>query len=117
MKMKQEDTNSGKRSRGRPPKFDKILTALRAEILSGKYQPQDRLPTRDDLAVKFDSTKVTIQKAMDVLLEEGILTARRGAGTYVTGQAQSKLPYYLIVNTPPGFNTRLASLRKTFRLG
>ncbi len=88
--------------RGRPPKFDKILAAVRADILSGKFQPGDRLPTREELAKKFGSTKVTMQKAMDILLEEGILTARRGAGTYVTNAAESKLPYFLLIDQPQG---------------
>jgi len=102
--MAQQTSEKIQRKRGRPPKFDKILHQLRTDVLSGKYQPDDRLPTRESLAASFGSTKVTIQKAMDVLIDEGILSARRGAGTYVTGTADSRLPYYLVVSHPQGVN-------------
>lgn len=100
--MKTKSDKVSPAGRGRPPKFDKILAALRADILSGEYQPGDRLPTREVLAKLFSSTKVTMQKAMDVLIEEGLLTARRGAGTYVTDSAESNLPIFLIVDHERG---------------
>lgn len=101
--------------RGKPAKFSGIAASLRREILGGKFSVGDRLPSWDEIAERFDTTKVTVKKAIDVLAEDGLLEARMGAGTFVTGPAQaSLLPVVLAISTGsvPGRSRFLEALER-----
>jgi GntR family transcriptional regulator/MocR family aminotransferase len=56
---------------------------LRAAILDGRLQPGLRLPSTRAFASAFGVSRNTVVAAYDVLLSEGYLLTRRGAGAYV----------------------------------
>jgi len=56
---------------------------LRAAILAGRLQPGLRLPSTRSLANTCGVSRNTAMAAYDLLLSEGYLAARQGAGTYV----------------------------------
>ena len=56
---------------------------LRAAILDGRLQPGARLPATRTLAQRLGVSRNTMLAAYDLLLSEGYLLARPGAGTYV----------------------------------
>jgi len=56
---------------------------LRAAILDGRLQPGLRLPASRALAATLGVSRNTVVAAYDLLLSEGYLLARPGAGTYV----------------------------------
>ena len=56
---------------------------LRAAILEGRLQPGLRLPSTRALADACGVSRNTAMAAYDMLLSEGYLVARQGAGTYV----------------------------------
>jgi GntR family transcriptional regulator / MocR family aminotransferase len=56
---------------------------LRAAILEGRLQPGLRLPSTRALADACGVSRNTAMAAYDLLLSEGYLVARQGAGTYV----------------------------------
>ena len=56
---------------------------LRAAILAGRLQPGLRLPSTRSLADACGVSRNTAMAAYDLLLSEGYLAARQGAGTYV----------------------------------
>ena len=56
---------------------------LRAAILDGRLQPGARLPATRALAQRLGVSRNTMLAAYDLLLSEGYLLARPGAGTYV----------------------------------
>jgi GntR family transcriptional regulator len=60
-----------------------IADELREEIDSGKLPPGGRLPSENELMSRFDVEQPTARRALDVLKNEGLVIARRGAGTYV----------------------------------
>jgi DNA-binding GntR family transcriptional regulator len=62
---------------------EQISNALRDEIRSGAWPTHFRLPAEPDLAVSLGVSRGTLRKALDTLLEEGILTRVRGRGTFV----------------------------------
>ena len=69
-------------------KYRGITAALRAKILSGEFKPGTRLPTREALIRQFDTTSVTIQKAFDLLADQGWIRTAGRRGTFVS----DKLP-------------------------
>lgn len=56
---------------------------LRAAILDGRLQPGLRLPPTRVFATAYGVSRNTAVATYDLLLSEGYLAARRGAGTYV----------------------------------
>jgi len=56
---------------------------LRAAILDGRLKPGLRLPSTRVLAESWGVSRNTVMGAYDLLLSEGYLFARHGAGTYV----------------------------------
>lgn len=66
------------------PLWSSIADTLRADISGGQYRPGDRLPTEAALAKRFGVNRHTVRHALSGLVEDGTITTRRGAGTFVT---------------------------------
>jgi GntR family transcriptional repressor for pyruvate dehydrogenase complex len=62
---------------------EQISRQLLEKIISGKYQPGDRLPPERDLAFLFDVSRVVVREALSSLLAKGIVSVRQGRGTTV----------------------------------
>ncbi|MGG5371946.1 GntR family transcriptional regulator [Enterococcus sp. AZ196] len=65
------------------PKYKEIAMALKEKIIEGDYKEGELLPDQETLAKTFDTSRVTVRKAIQVLIDEGLLYTRRGSGTYV----------------------------------
>ncbi|MBO9473222.1 GntR family transcriptional regulator [Shimia sp. R10_1] len=68
---------------GRGPRYQQLYRHIAAEIRSGGLQPGDQLPPERDLADTADISRVTVRKAVSLLVEEGLIEQRRGAGSFV----------------------------------
>jgi len=66
------------------PLYLQITNYVEDLILSGKYLPGDKIPSENELAEKFDTTRTTVRKALDDLEKKGLLTKIFGVGTFVT---------------------------------
>src|SRR5690349_20662085 len=70
-----------------PPRGDRLRALhrqLRAAILEGRLQPGLRLPPTRAFAAAYGISRNTAVATYDLLLSEGYLSTRRGAGTFVT---------------------------------
>jgi hypothetical protein len=83
---------------------DSILSALKTRIVSGRLPPGTRLPTRRELETEFDSTLVTIQRALEQLQDEGFVTARGKAGSFVAERPPHLYNYALAFPRAPSSN-------------
>lgn len=73
-------------------KYAVISNKLRDQILKEKiYHPNDQLPCERDLCIQYDASKMTIKKALDILVEEGLIYKKRGHGTFVKGLSRQQL--------------------------
>ena len=63
--------------------YIRIAKKLRKKILSGKLMPDDLLPSENELALTYKTSRVTVRKALDILEHEGLVKARQGKGYYV----------------------------------
>src|SRR5262249_43052415 len=66
----------------RPP-YVQVANALRAAILTRKFHPGDKLPSRSELAKTYDVAPMTVQNALRELREEGLIVTRQGSGVFV----------------------------------
>ncbi len=64
-------------------KYLQIATDLRRAIASGEYRPDARLPGENELMMRYQVARETARKALAQLINEGIVTPRRGAGVFV----------------------------------
>lgn len=63
--------------------YQQIADTLREEIRSGKLRPGDRLPTVVALGDRFGVAKMTAEKALKELRDEGLIVSWQGRGTFV----------------------------------
>jgi DNA-binding transcriptional regulator YhcF (GntR family) len=66
----------------RPP-FQQVVSIMRAAILTRKYEPGERLPSFGELAKHFGVAPMTVQKAVGLLRDEGLIVTRQGKGSFV----------------------------------
>ena len=64
-------------------KYVEISNDIRKQIIDGNYLPNERLPFEKEICDKYNSSKMTVKKALDILVSEGLLVKRRGSGTFV----------------------------------
>lgn len=60
-----------------------IAQKIRQRIFSGEYAVGDLLPTESDLERMFNVSKITVRKAIDLLVAEELVEKRSGKGTTV----------------------------------
>lgn len=60
-----------------------IADELRQQIDSGELPPGSKVPGENDLMNRHGVERMTARHALDVLKNEGLIVARRGAGTFV----------------------------------
>lgn len=72
---------------GPVPLYYQIELHLRAAIESGHYPSGERLPPEGELQRLYGVSRITIRAALRRLEEDGIVTTRRGRGTFVERQA------------------------------
>lgn len=61
----------------------RLRRAIQNTIESGAFPPGQALPSERDLARRLALSRVTVRKAIGGLVEDGLLTQRHGAGTFV----------------------------------
>ena len=64
-------------------KYRDIADAIREKIKSGEYTSGQKLPYEYLLCVNYHCNKETMKKALEILVKEGLIIRRRGAGTFV----------------------------------
>lgn len=69
-------------------KFERIATALEADILAGRITTGDALASENELVRRFAVSRNTIRKALGILSDKGLIATRVGAGSFVTYDGQ-----------------------------
>ena len=70
-----------------------IAENLRAAILEGRLQIDERLPTEEELAARFSVSRPTIREALKRLAAQNLVRSRRGptGGTFITRPTEEEL--------------------------
>ena len=53
-------------------------------MISGRFQPGDRLPSENELSSSHHVSRHTVRKALSILEQEGFIEAEHGRGTFVS---------------------------------
>ncbi len=70
-------------------KYGILVQYLRREIANGRLKPGSRAPSLAEMQMQFRVSRATVEKAYDLLEQEGVLWRKQGSGTFVVEQVRS----------------------------
>ena len=65
------------------PAYMQIVRLISEEIATGKLHPGDQLATEADFRSRFNVSPMTIRRAINILVERGLVSTTQGKGTFV----------------------------------
>lgn len=71
------------------PRYMRLQKLIRRAVDDRRLPAGVALPSERDLCEEYGLSRVTIRKAIDGLVDEGLLERRQGAGTFVSGPGQA----------------------------
>lgn len=77
------ETSANFRIERRPKLADRIVAAVRDQIIGGEVAPGQKLPTESQLTETFGVSRTVIREAMATLAADGLVEPRQGAGVFV----------------------------------
>ena len=72
--------------RGPMPRYAQLADIFRQRIVRNRWPPGTKLPSLEALMGEFEVARVTVRQAMELLARDGLVSAERGRGTFVTAQ-------------------------------
>jgi GntR family transcriptional regulator len=73
------------------PRYLQVARKLASAIQAGAWKPNEVLPAERDLCEQLKVSRVTLRQALDAVAEQGLISRRRGAGTFVTPLIEHQL--------------------------
>ena len=71
------------------PLYYQLETIFRKRILSGEFPPDVPLPSEESLGKEYEVSRITVRHALSALEQEGIISRKRGKGTFVSEKPRS----------------------------
>ncbi len=75
---------------------ERVTTDLLARIQAGQFRPGDMIPTEAVLCSEYCVSRITVRRAVAALVERGLVTRRRGVGSFVTGRSAELREFHLV---------------------
>src|SRR5260370_12632448 len=66
------------------PLYERVESVLAGDIADGSLPPETQLSSEEGLVERFKVSRTTVRKAIQNLVERGLVEVRRGKGTFVT---------------------------------
>lgn len=70
------------------PLYQQLQRAIREAIQKQVLKPDDALPAERQIAAELAVSRITVRKAIDGLVEEGLLVRRQGSGNFVASRIE-----------------------------
>ncbi|SNT18936.1 GntR family transcriptional regulator [Noviherbaspirillum humi] len=72
----------------RLPRYEQIREHLRRRIFAGEWAPGAALPAETELAKEYEVALGTMRKAIELMVDDGLIERLHGKGTFVRGELQ-----------------------------
>lgn len=72
---------------------DEVANKIREQIVSGKLQPGQQLPTESELTQTFGVGRSTLREAVKILVHSGLLRVQQGLGMFVEANRSLREPF------------------------
>ncbi|QGZ96216.1 HTH-type transcriptional repressor YvoA [Terricaulis silvestris] len=76
-------------SPGPVPLYHQLEQDLRERINAREFKAGEALPTEERICGEYGVSRITVRRALETLIAEGLITKRRGVGTFVTPPPES----------------------------
>ena len=73
------------------PLYMQVARKLIQDVRDGRYQADQALPSERTLSERLDVSRVTARKAIDQLVDRGLVVRRRGSGNYIAPRIEQPL--------------------------
>jgi DNA-binding GntR family transcriptional regulator len=73
------------------PLYMQVARKLIQDVRDGRYRVDQALPSERALSEQLDISRVTARKAIDQLVEQGLVVRRRGSGNYIAPRIEQPL--------------------------
>jgi GntR family transcriptional regulator len=73
---------------GALPLYQQLQRSIREAIETRILAPDDALPAERQIAAELSVSRITVRKAIDGLVEEGLLVRRQGSGNFVCSRIE-----------------------------
>jgi len=67
------------------PQYLQLKHYILRHVTNGDWPPLSRIPSENDLVVKFSVSRMTVNRALRELTDAGVVTRMQGVGTFVAG--------------------------------
>ena len=84
-------------------KYEAIARELREDIKHGKYTPGEQLALEKEMCQQYGVSRITIKRAVDELVKQGLVVKRRGSGTFVKSLKDEDVKELSMANQFSGF--------------
>ena len=91
VKNNKVDANGKKRKYIYESRYQQIAVELAQKIADGWYTVGEKISARSTLASNYNVSPETARKAVNILVDLGIVTSRQGSGTYVASREKAHL--------------------------
>ena len=73
------------------PLYQQLADTIKQQILNGELKENDKLMTEFELSQAYGVSRITVRKAVELLVEEGYVTKRQGIGTFVAAKKLNRV--------------------------
>ncbi len=65
------------------PAYAQLANILRGQIANGEFRPGDQLPSESQLCRRYGISPMTVRRSINILVDQGVVSAAQGRGTFV----------------------------------
>ncbi len=77
------------------PAYAQLVNILRHSVATGTLRPGDQLPSESQLCERYGISPMTVRRAINILADQGVVTAEQGRGTFVKPLAMGAATFQL----------------------
>ena len=94
------------------PLYQQLAALLRGQIESGELMPGAQVPTEAELVARHVTSRNTVRLALNALRNEGLVTSKRGRGSFI--RAEPRMKYFASLTGSRAKRTEADRRRDTF---
>jgi GntR family transcriptional regulator len=78
------------------PAYAQLVNSLRHSMALGLLRPGDQLPSEAQLRERYGVSPMTVRRAINILVDQGVVVAEQGRGTFVRPVAMGAATFQLV---------------------
>lgn len=87
------------------PLYHQLAEIILGKIRSGEYSAGTKIPSENNLSAQYGIGRPTARQAIDLLVRKGLLTRRRGSGTFVRDK-EKEVDLFSLAGTTSAFHSK-----------